>query len=276
MSDLVLQGVSRGSYASARDALASLADTRGTDLAAVAEALFSVTAVLDRESGLRRALTDPARSNDDRAALAQAVFGSQVSGPAMDLLVWAVRAAWSRSRDLADGLELLGVESMVAAGEKAGRLDAVEDELFRIGRVVAATPDLRLALSDRAAPVESRVALVADLVSGRVAAETLRLVQHAVSAPRGRSFDRTLETYGEVAADRRSRLVARVTAAVPLTEAQRTRLAAALQRMYGHEIHLNVEVDPEVIGGVRVELGDEVIDGSVLSRLDEARRRFAR
>jgi F-type H+-transporting ATPase subunit delta len=185
-----------------------------------------------------------------------------------------VRARWSAPRDLADALELLGVEATVAAAERAGRLDAVEDELFRIGRVVAGSPELRAALADRSAPVDNRAALIEGLLEGRVADETRRLVRQAVVAPRGRSFDRIVEEYGEVAADRRSRLVAVVTATVPLTEEQRERLGAALARMYGHEVHLNVEVDPDIIGGIRVEIGDEVIDGSVVSRLDDARRRL--
>jgi F-type H+-transporting ATPase subunit delta len=273
---LVLQGVSRTSFAGARDALALAVQASGVDLMAAGDQLFGVTAILDREIGLRRALTDPARSPDDRAGLADAVVGSQVSGAALDVLLWAARASWSRSRDLADTLELLAVESVVAAAERGRRLDTLEDELFRFARLVAAAPDLRRALSERGAPASARVGLVDDLLDDKVSPEALRLVQQAVTAPRGRSFDRTLEEYGQVAADRRSRVVALVTAAVPLTEAQRDRLAAALQRLYGHEVHLNVEVDPEVIGGVRVELGDEVIDGSVLSRLDDARRRFAR
>lgn len=272
MTRLVLQGASRESFAGARDALDGLVDTRGTELATVGDQLFGLTAVLDRESGLRRALTDPSRSADDRAGLAQAVVGGQLSGAALDLFVWTARATWSRSRDLADTLELLAAEAVVAAADQHRRLDAVEDELFRLARIVAGNPDLRIALSDQVAPVESRVGLVGDLLRGKVAPETLRLVEQAVTAPRGRSFDHTIEAYGEVAADRRSRVVARVTAAVPLTTEQRERLAAALQRLYGHEVHLNIEVDPEVIGGVRVELGDEVIDGSVISRLDEARR----
>lgn len=276
MTRLILQGVSRESFAGARDALDGVISTRGVDLDAVADQLFAVTAVLDHEGGLRRALTDPARSADDRAELTQAVFGAQVTGPALDLLLWAVRAPWSRSRDLADAIELLAVEAAVAAADGNRRLDAVEDELFRLARIVAANPQLRIALGDRSAPVDSRVGLVNDLLRGKVAPETLRLVQQAVAAPRGRSFDRTIEMYGEVAADRRSRVVATVTAAVPLTEAQRDRLAAALHQLYGHEVHLNIEVDPELIGGVRVELGDEVIDGSILSRLEEARRRLTR
>jgi F-type H+-transporting ATPase subunit delta len=273
---LVLQGVSRTSFAGARDALAVAVQPRTVDLMAAADQLFGVTAVLDREIGLRRALTDPARSSDDRAGLAEAVVGSQVSDAALAVLLWSVRASWSSSRDLVDTLELLAVETVVAAAERAGRLDTLEDELFRFARLVAGAPDLRRALSEPGSPASARVGLVDDLLGPKVSPEALRLVQQAVTAPRGRSFDRTLEEYGEVAAERRSRLVALVTAAVPLTEAQRDRLASVLQRLYGHEVHLNVEVDPEVIGGVRVELGDEVIDGSVLSRLDEARRRLAR
>lgn len=269
-----MQGASRESLAAARETLGTLIRSGDTDLHQLGDELFELTALLDREHGLRRALTDPARSGDDRAGLARAVVGDRVSGATADVLVWAVRARWSAARDLADALELLAVEAQVAAAEKAGRLDTVEDELFRIGRIVAGAPELRAALSDRSAPVESRSALVADLLEGRVADETGRLVRQAVVAPRGRTFDRTLEEYGQVAADRRSRLVATVTATVPLTEEQRSRLGSALARIYGHEVQLNIEIDPSIVGGIRVEIGDEVIDGSVVSRLDDARRRL--
>ena len=96
-----------------------------------------------------------------------------------------------------------------------------------------APPSCASALADRAAPVENRAALIEDLLDGQVTDETRRLVRQAVVAPRGRTFDRALETYGQVAADRRSRLVATVTATAPLTEEQRDRLGAALRRIYG-------------------------------------------
>ena len=128
--------------------------------------------------------------------------------------------------------------------------------------------------SDTAAPVANRASLIEGLLEGRTSEETRRLVRQAVVAPRGRTFDRTIELYGQVAADRRSRLVATVTASAPLTEEQRGRLSAVLRRIYGHEVHLNVQLDEDIVGGIRVEIGDEVIDGSVLSRLDEARRRL--
>jgi F-type H+-transporting ATPase subunit delta len=269
-----MQGASRESLAAARETLGTLIRAGDTDLTALSDELFSVTGVLDREHALRRALTDPARAGDDRAGLARAVLAGQMSDATVDLLVWTVRARWSSPRELADALELLAVEAQVAAAERAGRLDAVEDELFRTSRIVAGAPDLRAALADRSAPVQSRAALIEGLLADRVSDETRRLVRQAVVAPRGRTFDRTVELYGQVAADRRSRLVATVTATAPLTEEQRARLARVLQRMYGHEVHLNVELDPDLVGGIRVEIGDEVIDGSVVSKLDDARRRL--
>lgn len=275
MSATGLQGASRESLAAARETLGTLIRSRDTDLGALGDDLFELSALLDREHALRRALTDPSRTGDDRAGLARAVVGEQVGGAALDVLVWAVRARWSTPRDLADALELLAVEAQVAAAEQGGRLDAVEDELFRTARVVAGSPDLRIALSDRSAPADARAALIEGLLDGQTTDETRRLVRQAVVAPRGRTFDHVLTAYGQVAADRRSRLVATVTATVPLTEEQRSRLGAALARIYGHEVHLNVEIDPDVLGGVRVAIGDEVIDGSVASRLDDARRRLA-
>ena len=274
MTSAGLQGASRESLKSARETLGALIRSGDTDLSAVSDDLFSLTALLDRELPLRRALTDQSRDGDARVGLARAVLGEHVGGATADLLAWVVRARWSAPRELATALELLAVEAQVAAAEKAGRLDAVEDELFRIARSVAGAPELRSALSDTAAPVANRASLIEGLLEGRTSEETRRLVRQAVVAPRGRTFDRTIELYGQVAADRRSRLVATVTASAPLTEEQRGRLSAVLRRIYGHEVHLNVQLDPTLVGGIRVELGDEVIDGSVLSRLDEARRRL--
>ena len=274
MSAAGLQGASRESLAAARETLGTLIGSGDTDLGTVADELFAVTAVLDSEHALRRALTDPARDGDARAGLARAVLGDRVGSATADLLAWVVRARWSAPRDLADALELLAVEAQVAAAQQGGRLDDVEDELFRTSRIVAGSGDLRTALSDRSAPVESRAALIEGLLGGRTTEETRRLVRQAVVAPRGRTFDRTVETYAQVAADRRQRMVATVTATVPLTEEQRGRLGRALQQMYGHDVHLNVQLDPALVGGIRVEIGDEVIDGSIVDRLDDARRRL--
>ena len=275
MSAAALQGASRESLAASRETVATLVRTPDTDPSRLAGDLFGLTALLDQERALRRAMTDPSRSSDDRAGLARAVAGSEVGPAALDVFVWAARARWSGPRDLADALEILSVDAQVAAADRAGRLDAVEDELFRVGRIVAGNAELRIALSDRSAPVEARAALLEGLLGDQVAPETAVLLRQAVIAPRGRTFDRSVELFGRIAAEQRSRLVATVTAAVPLTTEQRTRLGNALRRIYGAEVHLNIQVAPDIVGGISVEIGDEVIDGSVMSRLEDARRRLA-
>ena len=135
-----LTGASRESLAAARETLGTLIRSEDTDLVTVSDELFALTSVLDSEHALRRALTDTSRDGDARAGLARAVLGERVGGATADLLSWVVRARWSGPRDLADALELLAVEAQVAAAEQAGRLDEVEDELFRTSRVVAGQP----------------------------------------------------------------------------------------------------------------------------------------
>jgi F-type H+-transporting ATPase subunit delta len=96
-----------------------------------------------------------------------------------------------------------------------------------------------------------------------------------VAHPRGRSLENGLETLARLAAERRNRLVAVVTSAVPLSDVQRDRLARSLAKLYGKELHLNLDVDPDVLGGIRVQIGDEVINGSLADRIDEVSRRMA-
>ena len=236
---------------------------------------FAVLALLDGQPALRRTLSDPAISASEKARLVRELFSSRMSAAATDLVETVVRQRWSSGRELTHGLERLAAEAVVAAAERDGRLDDVEDELFRFVRILDATPALRQALADPSAPGASKDALLSTLLGSRTAPATLRLVRQAARAPRGRGLDAVLREYGQVAADRRSRLVARVRAAVALHEDERRRLSTAMARIYGHEIHLDVDVDPRVLGGVEVSVGGEVVDGTVLSRLEEARRRLA-
>jgi F-type H+-transporting ATPase subunit delta len=117
--------------------------------------------------------------------------------------------------------------------------------------------------------------LLRQLLADKVTPESLRLITEAAVNPLGRSLDISLEEYARLAARRRERLVAEVHVAVALTAAQRSRLVAALTASYGHEVYLNVVLDPRIAGGMTVRVGDELIDGSVTTRLAEARRRLA-
>lgn len=270
-----MNGASREALASARERLDALTDNTSVDAAKLAEELAAVTELLDREVSLRRVLTDPAQSGEAKAELAARLLGRQVGGATLDLLSGMVRSRWSRSRDLADAIEELANSADLIAAQRAGTLDDVEDELFRFGRIVSSSTALRAALTDRFAEAPAKTALLRSLLDGRADAVTERLVVRLVDQPRGRSLEAGLEALSKLAADRRGRMVAVVTSAVPLSDGQKQRLGAALAKTYGRKIHLNLDVDPAVLGGVQVRIGDEVINGTIADRLEEAARRMA-
>ncbi|MFC4610561.1 F0F1 ATP synthase subunit delta [Streptomyces maoxianensis] len=270
-----MNGASREALAAARESLDALADNTSVDVAKLAEELDAVTALLDREVSLRRVLTDPAQSGEAKAELARRLLGGQVGGETVDLISGMVRSRWSRSRDLVDAVEELAATADLTAAQRAGALDDVEDELFRFGRIVESSTALRAALTDKSAPASAKGGLLRSLLGGKAKPVTERLVVRLVTRPRGRSLEAGLESLSKLAAARRNRMVAVVTSAVPLTDQQRQRLGAGLARIYGREMHLNLDVDPEVLGGLVVRVGDEIIDGTIVARLDEANRRIA-
>jgi F-type H+-transporting ATPase subunit delta len=271
-----MRGASRDSLAGARDRLEDVGRSDdGAALGPVAEELFSVSALLDREGALRRALADPSLPGRTKTELARRLLDGQVGEQTMAVLDGAVSARWSRPADLLDALDELGATAMLIVAEAAGELDDVEDELFRFSRIVDREPELHMALTDQRLPLERKRELSHALLEGRARPATLRLVDEVVAHPRGRTLDAALAGYAELAAQRRQRLVATVRVAVALTEEQEDRLAAALAREFGRQVQLQVEQDPAVLGGVHVKIGDEVLDGTVAGRLAEARRRLA-
>lgn len=270
-----MNGASREALVAARERLDALTDNTSVDAAELAGELAAVTALLDREVSLRRVLTDPAQAGEAKAELATRLLSGQVGGETVDLVSGMVRSRWSQSRDLVDAIEELANTADLTAAQRAGALDDVEDELFRFGRIVASSTELRAALTDRTATASAKGELLRSLLGGKAHAVTERLVVRLVTAPRGRSLEGGLESLSKLAAARRDRMVAVVTSAVPLTDQQKQRLGAVLAKLYGRQMHLNLDVDPTVLGGISVRVGDEVIDGSIASRLDEASRRLA-
>jgi F-type H+-transporting ATPase subunit delta len=244
--------------------------------AALADDLDGVARLLVRQPALRRALSDPASRPERRSALARDLFGGKVSEPAADLLVAAVESRWSTGAELLDGIELLAVDALLAGAEQEDTLTDVEDELFRFTRVVAGQPDLARALGDTTAAPERRVELANGLLAGKAHPATARLAAIAIRGLGGRKFEPSIERLLELAAARRDRQVAYVRVASPLTSDQEERLAARLAEMYGRRVSLRIDVDPTVLGGVAVRLGDEELDGTVARRLRETRSALVR
>ncbi|HET6354529.1 F0F1 ATP synthase subunit delta [Streptomyces sp.] len=270
-----MNGASREALAAARESLDALTDNTSVDVAKLAQELAAVTALLDREVSLRRVLTDPAQAGEAKAELAGRLLRGQVGGESADLISGMVRSRWSRSRDLVDSVEELAASAELTVAQRADALDEVEDELFRFGRIIDSAKDLRSALTDKSAPASAKGELLRSLLGGKANPVTERLVVRLVTQPRGRSLEAGLESLSKLAAARRDRMVAVVTSAVPLTDEQKQRLGAGLARIYGREMHLNLDVDPEVLGGISVRVGGEIINGSIAERLDEAARRMA-
>ncbi|MFJ9678896.1 F0F1 ATP synthase subunit delta [Streptomyces sp. NPDC101194] len=270
-----MNGASREALAAARERLDALTDNTSVDAAKLAEELAAVTALLQREVSLRRVLTDPSQPGEAKAELAGRLLSGQVGGETVDLISGMVRSRWSQSRDLVDSVEELANTADLTAAQRSGDLDDVEDELFRFGRIVASDKELRAALTSRSASPAAKGELLRSLLGGKARPATERVVVRLVTQPRGRSLEAGLESLSKLAAERRDRMVAVVTSAVPLSDRQKQRLGAALAKIYGRPMHLNLDVDPTVLGGIAVRVGDEVIDGTIAERLDEATRRMA-
>lgn len=267
----MLRGFSAESLARSQDRVGELAAEGSGDR--LGEDLFSVVDVLRSQGALRRALTDPSASAQAKTSLVRSVFGGKVGHDAVEVIATAAGGRWSAAGDMVEALQQLGVLAVVISAEQTTGLDNLEDELFRFGRVVAGDPRLRDAISNTQVPTAHRQQLVRSLLEAKASPAATQLAVRAV-ASRERSYEAALESFQKVAADRQHRMVAVVRTAIELTTAEHDQLVAALHRMYDRDVHVNVIVDPTVLGGIRVELGDEVIDGTVASRLDEARRRL--
>jgi F-type H+-transporting ATPase subunit delta len=202
--------------------------------------------------------------------------GNQLERPTLEAVAAAVTARWSRPMDLVDGLETMARNALLGSAEKDGKLDDVEDELFRFGRILDREPELAALLADVGTPADGRIALLDRLVDGKVGSATAALLRQSVRLPRGRHLDTVAEELAELAADRRQRSIARVATPVRLSTQQEDRLRDTLSRLYGRPMSLQVELDEALLGGLVVRVGGEVIDGSVAGRLEAARRQLPR
>lgn len=247
----------------------------GPELLALADELFAVSRVLTAQLSLRRAMADPAGKPEERAELVRRLFAAQLSSTALDLVETIARQRWSHPIDLVDATVTVATEASLDAADARGELEDVEDELFRFGRIVAGDRELGRILSDRKASAAGRSALLDRLLSGRVSPVTEQLLRNVLTGAHVGSAEVAIERLSEVASRRRGQSVARVTTAVPLTQVQEQRLTEVLGRLYGRAVGLQVTVDPDVLGGLVIQVGDEVIDGSIAHRLEAARRRMA-
>jgi len=274
-----MAGVSSESLTTALAALEAKLPTASLQLA---RELFGILGTLDSSAGLRRALTDASRSGEEKSALVKQLFGGQVSSDAVEIVAGLASSRWASARDLGDALETLAASVVIAVAENKSAVSAsgltgleeLENDLFSFNQAVASNHEVQRALSEPQASAAAKIALAERLVTS-VSEEARVLIGQAVSQPRGIKATRLVGRFAELAAKRQQRWIAAVSVSRPLAPAQLTRLQAALNALYGRELKVNLSVDPRLIGGVRVQVGDEVLDASVIARLGQLQRQLA-
>jgi F-type H+-transporting ATPase subunit delta len=244
----------------------------GDELSRLSDELVAVDNLLEREPILGRHLADATGQADAKKQMLQQLLGSQVGATTRDLLDTAVSVRWSKTGDFAGALALVARLSLLTKAEREGQADAVAEQLFRFGRILDSEPQLTLLLSDASKPAADRVSLlrgVLDRASGTNETATA-LLTHTVELLHGERADEAVHDVAELAVARRGEIVAQVSAAAELSDSQRRRLTEVLARIYHNPVSVQVDVEPTVLGGLAVSVGDEVIDGTLSSRLDAA------
>ena len=240
-----------------------------------AEELFTIGAAIASSIQLRNLLSDPSGEEKSKQGALAAVFGKAISKEALAFANKLSGLRWSKGSDLVSAFEQMGVYVVASIASRDKALAELEDQLFAARSVVDSSQDLQQALSSRQASVESKVELVSALFKGKLSAASALLVRFAVIGSRQHKLSEVLEAFGKQVSAVADRLVATVTVAAPLSAAQQNRLEAALSASYGTELNLNVEIDPSILGGVKVQVSGEIIDGSVAARLNQAKLQLA-
>lgn len=236
----------------------------------VARELFAAARALGGTSQLSGALFDSTAPAGARARVVADVFAG-FQPTTVSLLQTVAAQRWSSVDDLITGIEDLAVRAAAIAETGAD----VDGELFEVIRAIAGNAELELALGSRLGDADAKGTLVESILKGRASSATILIASSLVQQPRERRVRSLLTRALGLVADQRGRTVATVYSAASLSDAQRTRLERTLGQRYGAEVSLNVVVDPTVVGGLRIEIGDDVIDATVSSRLNDLRQKLA-
>ncbi|MGA1837833.1 F0F1 ATP synthase subunit delta [Herbiconiux sp. 11R-BC] len=253
----------------ARDRLAALGSQ--VDLA-TGEELFAAGRIIGDSSHLLSALSDHGAAAAAKVALVKRLFSDGYAATTVEVLSGIVSGRWSSHGDLLAGIEEIGIRAIASSAPASAAIDA---ELFEFGRAVTSDAELELALGSKLGSTDQKRALVERLLGGRASAPTVAIARQLVTQPRGRRIGELIRYASMIVADQSGSAVATVTAAAPLAAAQLARLETTLTKQYGRPVRLNQIVDASVIGGVRIQLGDDVIDGSVATRINDLRLQLA-
>ena len=238
---------------------------------ALAEQLFSAGRIIGQSAQLRTILTETNGDPENKTNALTAVFGKSLGADATAILTTVVESRWSSGDDLLAGIEELGLR---AAASSAAKTTSIGAELFSFGTAVSSDAELELALGTKLGSDDAKSALVVSLL-GKASPQTVAIVRQLVLQPRGRRIGELLRNAASIVADQSGESIATVTSATPIGTAQLARLQKGLAASFGRDLAINLVVDPSIIGGLRVQVGDDVIDGTVARKLAELRLQMA-
>lgn len=238
-----------------------LSPSAGTDLLAAASQIGASSALVG-------ALSDASAAGSAKAAVVERLFGGLSAG-ARTVLTAAVEQKWSNADEFVGGVEELGIRALAQTHPE------LADELLAAAAVIDSSHELELELGNKLGEAAAKVALAEKVFSGKLTAEAQGILAHVVANPRGRRVSAALRESARTAADQGGSELATVTVAAPLTAEQQAKLATLLEQSAGRPVKVTTVVDPALIGGVRIQIADDVIDGTVRARLDDLRQRLA-
>lgn len=257
-----------------RDSLApKLRDTR-EDAWRIGNELFTITKVLDDSIQLERALTDPSRPVADKVAVLKELLGDNAHPMTMEIMTDLVSRRWSRARDIANAVEDFGVDAVMYYADATDATLQVSIELSELHSALLNLPVVRAKLYDYQATSEARVKLFREVFSGKTLNKvTMRLAEHATCNLRRRRYLETIQWLINKFSRHMGESMVTVTTATPLKKEQIKRLVEVYSAKVGRQVHINSVVDPTVLGGMRIQVGDEVTDNTVVAQLQNLHRK---
>lgn len=257
-----------------RDSLAPKLRDSGEDAWRIGNELFTITSALDHNIQLERALTDPSRPVEDKVAVVKTLIGDQAHPLVMEIMSDLVSRRWSRVSDIANAVEDFGVDGMMYYADYTNTTLQVSIELAELHSALLNLPVVRTKLYDATVSSEARVKLLYSLIGDADFTKvTKRLAEHATCNLRNRRYLQTIQWLINKFSRHMGESMVTVTTATPLSKEQVEKLIAIYSAKTGHPVHINSVVDPTVMGGMRIQVGDEVTDNTVVAQLENLKRK---
>lgn len=242
----------------------------------ISQDLFDVEKIFSENSPLLRAITDPSRTEEDKTVLVDKLLANSIDKSSLEIIKKLIAMRWSKETDLLEALETLAIEALLLQADKEEKLHKIESDLFAVVNILKKDRQLRNTLTDvRTYDVKDRVSLMEKIFASQVDEFSLKLLKRAIIHTKRTGLSVYISHLAEVVAAHTNNLLATVTVATPLNAQQTTRLEEILHKAYGKQVIINELIDKELIGGIRIRIGQTLIDGSLLSSMEQARQSLA-